>query len=63
MPADSVSALMKYFADRIIRCNFLSYEQVSPQDSFGDMMKVHFEARRSPLRNLDDFPDLGDQGW
>ena len=61
MPQESVSALIKYLGDRIARCHFLTYEQVSPYDSFGDIMKTHFESRHSPLRNVDAFPNPADQ--
>lgn len=62
MPEESVSALIKFVGDRIARCHFLTYEQVSPDDSFGEIMKAHFESRHSPLRNVDAFPDPADQG-
>ena len=61
IPEESVSALIKFVGERIARCHFLTYEQVSPHDSFGEIMKAHFDSRNSPLRNVDVYPDTADQ--
>jgi tRNA wybutosine-synthesizing protein 4 len=54
--ATSVNALLAWCAISFSNAIFCTYEQIHPQDTFGRVMKRHFENIRSPLKNVDVYP-------
>ncbi|XP_012504941.1 PREDICTED: tRNA wybutosine-synthesizing protein 4 [Propithecus coquereli] len=55
---DSAAALIAWAAQRFPNAIFVIYEQMKPQDAFGQFMLQHFRQLNSPLHGLDHFPDV-----
>ncbi|XP_008057822.1 tRNA wybutosine-synthesizing protein 4 [Carlito syrichta] len=55
---DSAGALIAWAAQRFPNALFVVYEQMRPQDAFGQFMLQHFRQLNSPLHGLDRFPDV-----
>nr|XP_012622068.1 tRNA wybutosine-synthesizing protein 4 isoform X2 [Microcebus murinus] len=54
----SAAALIAWAAQRFPNAIFVVYEQMKPQDAFGQFMLQHFRQLNSPLHGLDHFPDV-----
>ncbi|KAG5198273.1 hypothetical protein MJG53_012894 [Ovis ammon polii x Ovis aries] len=54
---DDAAALISWAAQRFSNAIFVVYEQMRPQDAFGEFMQQHFRHLNSPLHGLDRFPD------
>lgn len=54
----SSEALITWAARRFPNALFVVYEQMRPQDAFGQVMQQHFRQLNSPLHGLDRFPDV-----
>ncbi|XP_004861735.1 tRNA wybutosine-synthesizing protein 4 [Heterocephalus glaber] len=54
----SAAALIAWAAQRFSSALFVIYEQMKPQDAFGQVMLQHFQQLNSPLHGLDLFPDV-----
>lgn len=54
---DDAAALIAWAAQRFSNAIFVVYEQMRPQDAFGEFMQQHFRHLNSPLHGLDRFPD------
>ncbi|KAM5235315.1 tRNA wybutosine-synthesizing protein 4 [Ctenodactylus gundi] len=61
LPPESAEALIAWAAQRFSRALFVIYEQMKPQDAFGQFMLRHFQQLNSPLHGLDRFPDVESQ--
>ncbi|XP_063289524.1 tRNA wybutosine-synthesizing protein 4 isoform X2 [Pelobates fuscus] len=59
-PARS-TALIEWVAKRFARSRFVLYEQITPNDPFGQVMMNHFLSLNSPLHSVTAFPSLQDQ--
>ncbi|KAM6181886.1 tRNA wybutosine-synthesizing protein 4 [Erethizon dorsatum] len=57
----SAAALIAWAAQRFPNGLFVMYEQMKPQDAFGQVMLQHFQQLNSPLHGLDLFPDVESQ--
>nr|XP_013014260.1 tRNA wybutosine-synthesizing protein 4 isoform X2 [Cavia porcellus] len=57
----SAAALIAWAARRFSNAFFVVYEQMKPQDAFGQVMLQHFQQLNSPLHGLDLFPDVESQ--
>lgn len=57
----SAAALIAWAAQRFPNALFVMYEQMKPQDAFGQVMLQHFQQLNSPLHGLDLFPDVESQ--
>ncbi|KAL2790442.1 tRNA wybutosine-synthesizing protein 4 [Daubentonia madagascariensis] len=55
---DSAAALIAWAAQRFPNAIFVIYEQMKPQDAFGQFMLQHFRQLNSPLHGLDHCPDV-----
>ncbi|XP_032153590.1 tRNA wybutosine-synthesizing protein 4 [Sapajus apella] len=55
---ESAAALIAWAARRFPNALFVVYEQMRPQDAFGQFMLQHFRQLNSPLHGLDRFPDV-----
>ncbi|XP_045395822.1 tRNA wybutosine-synthesizing protein 4 [Lemur catta] len=55
---DRAAALIAWAARRFPNAIFAIYEQMKPQDAFGQFMLQHFRQLNSPLHGLDHFPDV-----
>ncbi|XP_004578462.2 tRNA wybutosine-synthesizing protein 4 [Ochotona princeps] len=67
---ERAAALIAWAAQRFPHALFVIYEQMRPQDAFGQFMLQHFRRLNSPLHGLDRFPDVEaqkhrflDAGW
>ncbi|KAJ9579233.1 hypothetical protein L9F63_024662, partial [Diploptera punctata] len=58
MSEQSGSKLIEWAASKFTDATFITYEQVHPDDGFGIVMKKHFEDMRSPLLQLNEYPNL-----
>ncbi|XP_015336236.1 tRNA wybutosine-synthesizing protein 4 [Marmota marmota marmota] len=54
----SAASLIAWAARRFPDALFVVYEQMKPQDAFGQFMLQHFQQLNSPLHGLDSFPDV-----
>ncbi|XP_004623556.1 tRNA wybutosine-synthesizing protein 4 [Octodon degus] len=57
----SAAALIAWAAQRFPNALFVMYEQMKPQDAFGQVMLQHFQQLNSPLHGLDLFPEVESQ--
>nr|XP_051678421.1 tRNA wybutosine-synthesizing protein 4 [Oryctolagus cuniculus] len=55
---DNAAALIAWAAQRFSDALFVIYEQMRPEDAFGQFMLQHFRQLNSPLHGLDRFPDV-----
>ncbi|XP_053451711.1 tRNA wybutosine-synthesizing protein 4 [Nycticebus coucang] len=55
---DRAAALIAWASQRFPNAVFVIYEQMKPQDAFGQFMLHHFRQLNSPLHGLDHFPDV-----
>ncbi|KFO32988.1 tRNA wybutosine-synthesizing protein 4 [Fukomys damarensis] len=58
LQSSSASALIAWAAQRFSSALFVIYEQMKPQDAFGQVMLQHFQQLNSPLHGLHLFPDV-----
>eukprot|EP01100_Stratorugosa_tubuloviscum_P012098 TRINITY_DN5583_c0_g1_i1.p1 TRINITY_DN5583_c0_g1~~TRINITY_DN5583_c0_g1_i1.p1 ORF type:complete len:306 (-),score=97.20 TRINITY_DN5583_c0_g1_i1:167-1084(-) len=58
MDCESSDAIIAFAASRFISSAFLTYEQINPNDSFGQIMIENLAKRGCPLKSITRYPDL-----
>jgi len=55
------SNLIRWTTNKFSQCMFIIYEQIKPNDSFGQVMLANLKQRGVPLASIKTYPDLNSQ--
>ncbi|KAI8148337.1 leucine carboxyl methyltransferase 2-like protein [Fennellomyces sp. T-0311] len=61
LEAEHSDAILQWMTRELTDCMFVLYEQIKPNDSFGQVMIRNLQSRRIELKGIHAYPELKDQ--
>ena len=58
---EHVERLIQWASSALLKCLYVTYEQVRPRDAFGYTMQNALRRKNAPLMNIDSFPSVESQ--